>query len=748
MSRKANKAGSSRVVTRAANRVVVPAINPGSLDNVRDGRSRLYQQLQAMCTHYASKKIPKFSANTQPLDRWLLDQIDEEKTGYLAGMIDQAAMIQSNLHYRLIGSRPLVSRTLDILHNSEGGDGFRSMLRATALNFYCSNFGAAVYLNRSEPVIPSYLPNIDKWYWSTPPVDSLYATDPTQFSSNWDYVYPYSYNGELFSRYDFFRIVSMPSTRLDTWGIGRCALWRCIQIARLTSALYTHVYDSLSPDAAKGVLTIKGLSVEEFLQAMNGSEAVNEQDDVQRDGHQEGDGIGDIVVLADRDEEITVKFVTLSRIPDGLFVDGLIRNMLSSIAVNLGYPLDEFLGSSSNQLLGQSGDQVQQNATRAISKGGSDFSSQFQYYMQAMVVPETVQFEFANRDIDSELQDVQLKQAKVDIVTQLFEAVQLAIINKGEEASNSLIEAKATGQHIITREEARRLLSEWGVVSWLSEDVHPDVVLNDTNYDLSTYRLKLERDKVRDTPAIKRLADNPMGEPVILYENWIDKSTGFERARQVTLWENDSDLNKANLWTGLDFDGTKYDEVGPNIYKRRAITKKITLDLVLDSQHARDITRIVRRLLLASIEYLNNDLSLDGYQEISTLASKKDTDNFVSKLYAIVQLGRDAALERRKISDTYLAELAGASIDHARKRWGKLQSEMDGEVKRLIDVALQEHHSSAQIILDPKPSIMAQLDEFLKIRAGEISEAEVTAAFELGQNLVYEITGFKAEAIA
>lgn len=745
------KAGQAQVVTRAANRKILSAIQPGSLENTKDGKTmfarRLYKQLQTMCSTWANDKIPPFSANTAPLDRWLQGQLDEERTGFLAAFIDQAAMITSNLHYRLIGSRPLVSRTLDILNSSEGSEGFRKLLKINSLNFYCSNFGGAVYLNRSEPVQASYLPNADKWYFTTPPVENMYATDSTLFQNNNDFIFPFSYDGELWNRYDFFRIVSMPSTRLSTWGVGRCPLWRCIQMSRMMNAVYDHVYGSLSPDTARGVITVKGLSTQEFLEALSGSEAVNESDELSRDGALIGDGLGDIVVLADREEEIIVKYVTMSRLPDGFFIDAWTRWSLSVYSSSLGYSLDEFLGSPSNRLLGQSGAEVTQNAQRTSTKGGSELATLFQNALQANVIPPTVQFEFSARDIDNELQDVQLKQAKADLVISLFEANQPAIINKGDVNIDTLLEAKARGSHVIDRDEARRLLTELGVVSWLSEERNPDIVLDDSSYDLSTYRLKSYREEFRESKYIQRLAMQPVGDQVVLYENWVDRM-GFQKERELVLWDDDRDLIRPTNWMGVDLSARSADNIGPNDFKRRTPNKKITKEMALDSDHASVITRLLRKHLLRQAES-----SIEEFVPIKSLISDKDSEVIVGRIYAITQAGRDSVLNRRKISDQHIAELAGRSLQYAKDRWAallgnsespqssRLDETIDQEIGRMVEVTLAANPQIGDE--DTLPVIMSALEEYIKPRALEIGQREAGLAFDAGADLAIEIVNIR-----
>lgn len=752
----AKKAGTAKVVTRAARRQITPALEPGSLASTPDGRTtaqrrRLLSSLQSVCNHYSNEQIPQFSMQTSRLDQWLQSSLNEEKTGFLSSFVDQASMIQSNLHYRLVGSKSLVQRTLDLLHASEGGEGFRKLIKMTALNFYSSNFGGAVYLDRTDPVIASYLPNSDKWYWSTPPVQAMYATDSTLFQPNSDYVYPYTYDGQPWSRYDFFRVVSMPSTVLKTWGVGRCPLYRCIQIARMTSALYTHVYDVLSPDSAKGIVTVYGMRPDEFLAALSGSEAVNEQDAVTRaSGETMGDVLGDVVVLADDEQEIKVKFTTLSRIPDGFFVDQWVRWTLTSFATNLGFPLEEFIGMPSNSLLGQSGSQVEAGVSRGASKGGSDFKNSFQENLQAYVIPDSVLFQFAERDESAELSDLSIREKKATIIQNLFEATQLAIINKGEENQDTLIESRAAGEHIISKDEARQMLDAWDVLPIkLTNTLNADIIVDDSTFDLPVHRLRELRERVRETEQVKRMAVNPTDEPVVMYDSFVDRVSGFVQSRETVLWKSDQELTRPTNWAGVTLTGGTYDLALPGAYKRRVPSKKITAEMALDSEHASDIARILRKNMLAQIDYLNDsELSLDGFVRLKDLISKKDIEMLTSRIYALCQLGRDGIIGRRKIPDSAAAEIASENLRYAKHRCDKLVGGMlDGDVMSVIEEVLGKvPESTAEFILDPRLQVMPALEERLRPLAHELASQESFQAFAAGGQNAVDVLGIKENA--
>lgn len=748
-------AGKSRTVTRASRRVVLPAINSGDLRPSHDGRynysHRLLKQIGAIC-NTANKKMPPFSMNTAPLDRWLQSQLLEEKTGFLTAFIDQAAMIQSNLHYRIIGPRSLVGRTLGILNRSEGGEGFRKLIKMTALNFYCSNFGGAVYLDRAAPVQPAYLADIDKWYWSTPPVESMFATDPTLFEPNSDYVYPFTYDGTPWTRYDFFRIVSMPSTELRTWNIGRCPLFRCIQIARMTSATYEHIFNNLSPDSAKGIVTIKGMTADEFLDAISGSEAVNEEDANFREGFTQGTELGDLLVLADRDEEIVVKFVTMSRLPDGFFVDQWVRWTLQSFSISLGFPLDEFLGSTSSKLLGQSGAEVEQNAQRATTKGGNEFIANFQDYLQTLVVPQTVYFTFSERDSAAELDAISKQERQIAMVVKLFEATQLAIINKNDENIDSLIESRAEGEHIINRDEARRMLVEMEAVpAWMADRPLSgnDVIVDDTIKDLSQMRLRHLREEVRDLPHVQRLAAEPTGEPVVLFDSFVERASGFQRERQIVLWDDDGDLNRPTAWAGVDTAREIQHRSGPTDWQQRGKVEAMTSEKVIELDFTKDIARVLRRYF---VEYARSgDLSPEGYKPMSERVTVDDGKAVTARMYAIMQIARDNVVgKRKKIADTAMAEMASAMVQYASGRWdallGKEKPPHPTSLATTIDedvlsrVALIVQMGTLTTAEGEVVEVSVAVEKELRQLSSSIAKREALLAFRTGMLIASDVT--------
>lgn len=667
-------AGSTQTRSRINKKELTPALEPGSLTSTnpiaeasKHGFGKVRDMLYTMCNTAAEKPMPRYQAHTASLDRWLLDVMSREKTGFLSAFVDQASMIASNLAYRLVGSKSLVERTLQLLRSSEGGEGFRRLIKITALNFYCSNFGGAVYLLRSDPVQASYLPNGDLWYWNVPPVVRMYGTDPTNFRPTGDFVFPFEYGGDPWSRYDFLRTVSMPSTELKTWGVGRCALMRCITIARMTSAVYEHVFNVVSPDTAKGIVTIKGMTADEFLDAMNGSEAVNEQDNTHRNGFAVNDELGEIVVLADRDEEIQVKFVMLARFPDNFYLDQWVRWTLTAFSTNLGYPLEEFIGMPASNLLGQSGAEVTAGVQRGQTKGGSEFINQFQEGLQDQAIPPSVLFEFSERDVANELAEVDITDKKVRMVIDLFEATQLAILNQGDQTQDTLLEARAAGDHIIDADEARRLLVEFaGLPGWITPSATDNITVDGKYSSVSQVRLRQMRDEVRDRQQLMHLAnDPPSGEPVIQYENWIDKDKGLTHERTTVLWDDAAEMTRPTVWEGSPNSSGVWMKRGPNDWGGRQ-GKRVKLESALSSGHLVEINRMFRRTILAY--WQNSD------QPIGELFTRQDRENLVSRLYAIGQMGRDNTMGQRRLSDTQMAEMSGSLLAWARERTHRILS--------------------------------------------------------------------------
>lgn len=737
-------AGNQRLKTRAARRKIMPAVEPGVLNGTGDvGRldkihgspwaRHFVHKIHQLCEFNRAKPMPRFEKDTRRLDRWLQGSLDDERTNFLAAFIDQASMIQANRPYRITGSRGLVARTLDFLHMSEGGEGFRKLLKLTALNYYMSNFGGAVYLNRVDPVQASYLPHMQAWDWQLPAVNQMFATDPTLFAPRDDYVYPVEYDGTPWTRYDYFRIASMPSTITQTWGVGRCALYRCIQIAKMTSAIYEYIYDLVSPDSAKGIVTIQGMNWDEFLSALTGSEAVNEQDITKTNGFIPGDGLGDILVLADRDNEIDVKFVTLGRLPEGFFLDQWVRWTLTSFATNLGFPLDEFIGMPSNRLLGQSGSEVESGERRGGTKGGAEFINQTQELMQQLVVPTTVHFEFSERDASAEIQQTQISQMRTEMAVKMFEAAQL--IELDEELGEIEREAKRQSQRIINASEARRLLVEWGVLpEWITQ-TGDDLTLDDGYGNAAQARVQRWRNEAMESPAIKRLAMQPLGEPVVMFEQWVEGDTGLIREHEVVLWDDDNELARPTAWAGYrpiqgEFRTASMAQDWGN--QARTTRKKPRLEHAIRSDHADSITRIVRTNLVSG-EPLNRD----------------SRESLSSRLYALAQIGRDSVIGRDRMSETNLAEMAGALVNWAGDYTQRFaHTPVEGEATDLkpdrtplgiqAPILLTLRDELVATIQVWSDDLEAALPEAARERAREIAQDLACRAFAAGQYVAAE----------
>jgi hypothetical protein len=672
-----NNSGSARVKTVATRRWVVPAIRPGELNGTSnlDPREYFMGKIRGICASSRDHPMPPFEMRTSRMDRWLLRQLMDERTSFLSAFLDQASMIQSNRNYRITGTRNMVNRILHFLHMSEGGDGFRKLIKMTALNFYSSNHGGTVYLLRDRPTSAQYLPDIDRWQWVAPPVVQMFATDPIEFEPRNDYVYPFEYSRSPWSRYDFFRIVSMPSTELRTWGVGRCPLFRCIQIARMTSAIYEHIFNLVSPDTAKGILVVKGMSDDEFVNALVGSDGANEQDAAARRAAMFGDDLGDVVVLADRDQEIQVNFTLLSRLPEGFFLDNWIRWTLTAFAVALGFPLDEFIGhSSSPTLLGQSGAEVDAGVQRGGTKGGSEFINQVQEAIQTLVMPPTVHFVFGDRDESAELSDLVIRERKAKMVVDLFQATQIQVINRADEVQDTLLEAKARGSHIIDSTEARRLLVEIGVLpEWITQSTE-SITVDDQYANLSQYRLKHLREQARETQQVQRLAADPTGEPVIQYESWVDKDTGIARESTITLWSSDEELGRASVWNGSGPGewGKFNDTLHPSASRQRVTNRDVNLDYALNSDHAHTITKLLSKILKASVADYIDRCDKEGISDFSlknslyTQASENDRESLISRIYAVAQMGQDNVIKSRGAGKNVYMQMTGRVYQYAR----------------------------------------------------------------------------------
>jgi len=189
-------------------------------------------------------------------DEWLRKVWPQEP--YLAGVINSVVNVDKNRGWTITGGRNQVKRFVNILHNNffyaPDLSGWRMSFGGSALSYYTSDIGSVTEIGRLGS--------------SEGPLDSLYFVDPARCSLTGSFERPLAYkpdggNKQQWDKDDYFRVVSLPSTDEARYGLGLCALSRCIELAKIMIGIYQYDNEMLLNHAPRGLLFLKGITQEQ-----------------------------------------------------------------------------------------------------------------------------------------------------------------------------------------------------------------------------------------------------------------------------------------------------------------------------------------------------------------------------------------------------------------------------------------------------------------------------------------------------
>lgn len=371
--------------------------------------------------------MPAYSRDSMKRDRWL--EMVVKKESYLYGILQSVVSIDKNRGWNLIGGRNQVNRFVKILHNFEAApdlSSWRMGMSNSAQSYYNSDLGCVVEVGRLI---------------ENGPLAALFSVDPAtcRLTGNIDKPLQYTSgkDGDQsdWGPNDYFRVTSMPSTREAMNGLGFCAISRCIELAQILVGVFDHDKEQLGAKAPKGILTIGGLTQEQWQQALDDAESDQKA--------QESRFFSNILALASGDGTVTANLVPFSTLPTGGFdQQKFVEMIICGYALNFGYDPREFWPISSGSI-GGTGTEIENQHRRATTKGGLDFALGLQEELQDEL-PETLQFEIEQRDVNGDISELDLKQKYVTMINDLrtkVNADEPADISF-DEARSMLVEAK------------------------------------------------------------------------------------------------------------------------------------------------------------------------------------------------------------------------------------------------------------------------------------------------------------------
>lgn len=430
MSRAKQKAKGQAIVVREKSDVV--SVQP-RFQQARRPMGVWWSQLCKL----AEMTPPAYLADSMNRDLWLSNVWRLEP--HLAGVINAVTLIDSNRGWELTGGRNQVNRYTDMLHACEAGKGWRVFARKASLAYWTTDLGSVTEVGRDG---------------KNGPVRALYNVDSARCRLTGDPQLPLEYSptsggGFLqWSEDDYFRICSMPASSEGLADLGFCAVSRAIEVIRTLYAVMLHDQEKLAARAPRGLLLLKGITQDQWDDSLKARE--EDLDSLERAVY------GGVQTLASGDADMSATLVGLSQLPDHFDAEKFLNLSMYAMALCVGYDPSEFWPVNFGAL--GRGTETEVMHQKATAKGGLDFAYGMQEQLQNYL-PETLAFEFAQRDDAGELARVAVEKAKWDKIIAAYAA------NMGT---------------LITREEARILAAEEGLIPEEWTEAEEDVTATDT----------------------------------------------------------------------------------------------------------------------------------------------------------------------------------------------------------------------------------------------------------------------------
>lgn len=439
----------------------------------------------------AQDQEPEYKPDSRKRDEWLQNFWPREM--HWAGVISSVNMIDTNRGWNLTGGRNQVMRFVPVLRDADDGAGWRQWISQQSTAYYTSDLGALTETGRDG---------------AGGPLRAIYHLDPTKCFLTGDRQRPLKYNNNknAWTPDDFFRLVSMKSIMEEYNGLGLCATSRVLDMCRIMLALYSHQYEMLGARAPKGLMLLQNISQEQWDDAM----AI-------RDARLDSDMrryYNSVAVIAQQGvDSIDAKLVALSQLPENFDLEVFTNLLMYAYALCIGYDPIEFWPVLAGQL--GRGRETDIQHRKGTGKGGLNFMLAMQEALQQQL-PDTLHFEFEQRDQEGVLLDVQVAQAAANFVTTLYSGKGSQVPGpRGEEGGDgSPVLAPQTPEieTLISRDEARSLLVKYGVI--------PDSWTASAEEAKATDAKEIERlrqEELMENESVRRAVYQFPDEPVVRY---------------------------------------------------------------------------------------------------------------------------------------------------------------------------------------------------------------------------------------
>ncbi|MBC8447198.1 MAG: hypothetical protein H8D78_05565, partial [Chloroflexi bacterium] len=340
---------------------------------------------------------PDYATDSRRRDAWMLDFWRLEP--HLAGVLNSVLTINANRGWTLTGGRNQVYRYTSVLHDQTWAgpslNGWRPYFTVQSLSYYATDMGVISEVGRQG---------------RRGPLRALYHTDPSRCKLTGNTKAPLSYyprsgKRQLWTPDDYFRICSMPAAQEKYLNLGFSAVSRCVELAKMMIGILEHDQEMIGARMPKGLLLLQGISEAQWEEALKAREA--KQDSLERLY------FGGVMTLATAGlEQLDARLVALSQLPAGFDKKEFMDLLMYGYALCFGYDPSEFWPVQYGAM--GRGTEVETQHRKATGKGGLEFVLAYQENLQRLL-PDTLQFDFEQRDEEGQLLTAQVAQAWADV---------------------------------------------------------------------------------------------------------------------------------------------------------------------------------------------------------------------------------------------------------------------------------------------------------------------------------------------
>lgn len=453
---------------------------------------------------------PEYQSDSRKRDKWLANYWTAEP--HWAGVISQVNMIDSNRGWALTGGRNQVLRFIPVLRDADDGAGWRQYCSQQSQSYYVTDIGSITEIGRDG---------------EGGPMRAIYHLDPTlcYLTGKRDTPLHYDNNTTDWRKDEFFRLVSMKNIQEKFRGLGLCATSRVLDMCKIMLAVYNHELEMLGSRAPKGLMLLQNISQGQWEEAMKTRDA-------QLDSDMRKYYNAVAVIAQEGIDNIDAKLVALSQLPEGFNLEVFTNLLMYAYSLCIGYDPIEFWPVQAGQL--GRGRETDIQHRKGTGKGGLNFMLAMQEAIQGEL-PETLHFEFEQRDAEGELQDAKVAQAWSDVVMTLRGKQRSTTPGPNDQQGDGTTTLDGSNS-VISVEEARMLLVMHKVLpdSWTStlEEATASDVKN-----VERMKVEQEREKLLENDSIRRAIYQFPTEPIIRY-SWTANGVGkteilYEQAQDV-----------------------------------------------------------------------------------------------------------------------------------------------------------------------------------------------------------------------